>query len=106
MKLYSPPDNHQLAKIQFTARLARKTLAHEPVPYGYKNKHFQEQNALFTTPALELAPQGYVFGTHAILRSLAPQEHPLSAFEEVRILLCRLSSISGWNSSKENSSLQ
>ena len=52
MKIYSPPDNHQLAKVLFTAQLSRTNLTHEPVPYGYKHKHFQEQNPLFTTPAL------------------------------------------------------
>ena len=41
MKVYSPPDNHQLAKIIFTAHLNRTAIAHEPVPYGYKHKHFQ-----------------------------------------------------------------
>lgn len=56
MKIYSPPDNHQLAKVLFTAHLSRTTVTLEPVPYGYKNKHFQEQNALFTTPALEVQP--------------------------------------------------
>ncbi len=41
MKIYSPPDNHVLAKILFTARISRKSLTLEPVPYGYKHKQFQ-----------------------------------------------------------------
>lgn len=52
MKIYSPPDNHVLAKIQFTARLSGTILHHEPVSYNHKNKHFQEQHALFNTPCL------------------------------------------------------
>ena len=97
MKIYSPPENHQLAKILFAAQLSRTAVIHEPVPYGYKNKHFQEQNALFSTPALELGPHQYVFGTHAILRTLAPKENSLSAFEQVPPSEFRLESISGWN---------
>lgn len=53
MRIYSPPENHQLAKILFTAKLTKTVVAHEPVPYGYKHKHFQEHHALFTIPALE-----------------------------------------------------
>lgn len=97
MKLYSPPDNHQLAKILFTANLSRTALTHEPVPYGYKNKHFQEQNALFTTPALELQPHQYVFGTHSILRHLAPKDSSTTPFQQVSTLSLRLLSVSGSN---------
>ena len=75
MKIYSPPDNHQLAKILFAAQLARTTVCLEPVPYGYKNKHLLEQNSLFSTPALEIEPHNYVFGTHSILRKLTPNAH-------------------------------
>jgi hypothetical protein len=41
MKVYSPPQNHQLAKILFAASLSRTTLTHEPVLYGYKHRQFQ-----------------------------------------------------------------
>jgi glutathione S-transferase len=84
MKLYSPPDNHVLLKIQFAARIANAQLHHEVVPYGHKNKQFQDHHALFTSPTLELSPGRYVFGTHAILRVLAPQVHELSSFQQVR----------------------
>ena len=83
MKIYSPPANHVLAKIQFTARLSGTTLTHEAVSYGHKHRQFQEQHALFTTPALEQAPHDFVFGTHSILRVLAPPTS-LSAFQTVQ----------------------
>lgn len=87
MKIYSPPDNHILSKILFTARISNTNLQHEVVPYGHKNKQFQEHNSLFTSPALEVSPGRYVFGTHSIMRTIAPQAHSLTAFQQVTLLL-------------------
>lgn len=83
MKIYSPPDNHILSKILFTARISNTPIQHEVVPYGHKNKQFQDHHALFTAPALEVHPGRYVFGAHAILRVLAPKAHTLTPFQEV-----------------------
>ena len=88
MKLYCPPENHVLAKLTFTAKLARQDLTVEPVPYGYKNKHVQEHNALFTLPALELSPGKYVFGTHSIMRTLC-NNGSLTPFQQVLMVSCR-----------------
>ncbi len=81
MKIYSPPDNHILSKIIFTAKLSNTPLQHEVVPYGHKNKQFQDHHSLFTSPALEISHNKYVFGVHSILRVLAPKTHALSAFQ-------------------------
>ena len=43
MKIYSPPDNHILSKILFASKLYGVNLQHEVVPYGYKNKQFQDE---------------------------------------------------------------
>lgn len=87
MKIYSPPENHILSKILFTARLFKTPLHHEAVPYGHKNKQFQEQNSLFTSPALEISPGRYVFGTHSIMRTIAPQNGSQSSFQQVFLIL-------------------
>ena len=83
MKIYSPPDNHILSKILFASKLYGVNLQHEVVPYGYKNKQFQEHQALFTLPALEVSHSRYIFGTHSILKHLGTNTAQLSAFHQV-----------------------
>lgn len=102
MKIYSPPDNHILSKIVFTARISNTILQHEVVPYGHKNKQFQEHYSLFTSPTLELSPGKYIFGTHSIMRAIAPKAHSLTPFQQVSNPWLRHKSISGLNWSKRS----
>lgn len=95
MKLYSPPDNHKLAKILFASRLFGKPVVHEPVPYSHKNKQFSEHNALFSIPALETAEGEFVFGVHSILRYLAPAA--TTPFQQVCPFLLRHKSTNGYS---------
>lgn len=85
MKIYAPPQNHIISKITFTAAITKEALIHEEVSYAHKHKQFQDQHPLFTLPALETPSHQYIFGTHAIMRKLAPKNHALSPFEEVYI---------------------
>ena len=97
MKIYSPPDNHVLSKILFTARISNTTVQHEVVPYGHKNKQFQEHHSLFTSPSLEVSTGKYIFGTHSIMRTIASQSQSLTPFQQVIFLLRRQKLTNGSN---------